>query len=202
MSNPRPIVNSNGGRFPSITEAARQMFLKTTGNLSAALKATALGYYATVAGLQWAYAEEKPEVWPPKLEKVQKASKAPKAPKPPKPEAPRAPVEQIDVSRWNAMFPPKFEGETWRPIPGLEGYEVSTKCYVRDVETTINLEDKWYRGNVSLVEIDGRRHKCVDLMLLAFIGPKPYGYVIQKRIGTSEKLSNVYYEPRKPRTSP
>ncbi len=194
MSNPCPVVNSDGERFSSITEAARRMFLKTTGNLSSALKATSLGYYAKVAGLQWAYAEEVPEVWPEKA---------------PKPKAPRTFVkrfiehtdEHLDKSALKGMFPPKFEEETWRPVPGLEGYEVSTKCYVRNVETTINLEDKWYRGSVSLVEIDGRRHKCADLMLLAFIGPKPYGYIIQKRVGTSEKLSNVYYEPRKPRKS-
>lgn len=173
-------------------EAARQMFLKTTGNLSLALKATSLGYYATVAGLQWAYAEEVPEVWPPKLEKVPKVPKVPKAQ--------RAPVESVDEPLLESMFPPVFEREYWRPIPGLEGYEVSTKCYVRDAKLAINLKDEW-RGDVSRVVIGGKHYKCVELMLLAFIGLKPMSYVIQKRTGTSEWLSNMYYEPRKLRKS-
>ena len=82
----------------------------------------------------------------------------------------------------------------------MEGYDVSTDCYVSDAETKVYLKD-WYRGEWSRVEIGGRPYKCVDLMLLAFIGPKPCGYVVKKRDGVSEKLSNMFYEPRKPRVS-
>lgn len=188
MPKARPVVNSGGEEYPSMMDATRAMGLKSISCISVAITGTETGNYRTAVGLQWAYKDAQPDAWP---------TQRPKLPTPPRPL--RSPVERPDKPPLTPMSPPPFI-PGWRLVPGMKGYEVSTKCYVRDAACKCVLEDR-YRGEWSRVVIDGRPYRCVDLMLLAFIGPKPCGYVVKKRVGVSEKLSNMFYEPRKPRVS-
>jgi len=187
----RPVVNSAGEEYPSMMDATRAMGLKSISCISVAIIGSETGNYRTAVGLQWAYVDAQPDAWP-----VKKS----RPPSPPRPSSPRQPSDRPAGLLLEPMFASDIEGVEWRPIPGLEDYEVNTESYVRDAGSMIRLKE-WYRGELSRVEIDGRSYKCVDLMLLAFIGPKPCGYVVQKRVGVSEKLINVFYGPRKPRVS-
>ena len=59
----RPVVDSDGGEYSSVGEAAGAAWV-AVGTMHAALQATRRGRYYTLDGLQWAYASEVPEVWP------------------------------------------------------------------------------------------------------------------------------------------
>lgn len=192
MSTFRPVVNSGDEEYPSMTAASQTFHLKSPSSIQVAIQGTECGLYRTAGGLQWAYKDNLPGEWPP----------APVKPvKPVKPErTPCLRVERPEKPPLTPMYPPILDEVVWRPVPGLEGCEVSSECYVRDMQTGGNLKDQ-YHGDVSMVEIDGRLYNAVDLMLLAFIGPKPRSYTVQRRTGVSEKLHNVYYEPRKTRNS-
>ena len=188
MSKSRPVVNSDGERYPSVKDAAHCMFMEGTSSIHRAIVGTECGIYSTAAGVQWDYAERaeaSPDSWPTK-------SKSKSKPKPR--------VLQLLAQPGGLIFPPDFDEETWRPIFGLVGYEVSTECRVRDEKSKENLK-KLFRGGKALVKIGGYYFRCFDLMLQTFIRFKPYGYAVHKRVGTSEKLSNVFYGPRKPRNS-
>ncbi len=188
MSKLRPVVNSDGEKFSTISAAADFMFMQSNSSIHRAIRGTENGIYSTAGGLQWDYAEHAeswPNSWPEKLVRSKKSK-------------PR--VIQLMECRDTLIFPPEFDEETWRPVFGLVGYEVSTECRVRDEKLKENLK-KLFRGGMAFVEIGSYYYKCFDLMLLAFIGPKPHGYAVHKRVGTSEKLSNAFYGPRKPRNS-
>jgi hypothetical protein len=59
----RPVVDSEGGEYESIAEAAFAMWVQPS-TMHVALQATKCGRYHAIEGLQWAYADGVPEVWP------------------------------------------------------------------------------------------------------------------------------------------
>jgi hypothetical protein len=185
-----PVVNSNGELFDSAATAAAACGLKISSNIAEAAKASSVGLYKTAGGVQWAYVGETPDVWPVKPVRSKKPPRLPKTPHYPVP---------ANEDSGLPIIPNVFTQTEWRPIrlPGLEGYEVSTKCQVRKIGVAVCLEDR-YRGEVSRVLIDGHWLKCLDLMCLTFIGVIPYGYVVRKSHGAGESLSNVFYEQRYP----
>jgi NUMOD4 motif/HNH endonuclease len=82
--------------------------------------------------------------------------------------------------------------ETWRPIPGYDGYEVSDLGRVRAVDRVRMLRNRWgdvkprrYRGRIIAQATNDYGYKCVRLgthaskeevhrlVLLAFVGPRP-----------------------------
>ena len=63
MPAPRLVVDSEGGEYESVTEAASAMWVQPS-TIHLALQATKRGRYRAIEGLQWAYADEVPEVWP------------------------------------------------------------------------------------------------------------------------------------------
>jgi hypothetical protein len=103
--------------------------------------------------------------------------------------------------------------ETWRPIPGWDGYEVSDYGGVRSVDRIIqNLNGRStpYRGrlrslsaqertgHLSVVLWQGNRGRTCFvhyLVLLAFVGPRPEGCVIRHLDGDSSNntLANLRY---------
>lgn len=172
----KPVVNSNGEEFSSLSEAARNTTARV-GSISTAARSTRRGLYRTAGGLQWAYAGEVPEIWPEKES-----------------------TETSKVEPIEPIYPPIFTGIPWRKVSGHSDYEVSSLRGVRRVGER-SLMPRVDRQGVSLVCIDDRLYSIVDLMMLAFVGPKPYGYTVQRLKGESEVLSNLCYAPRKPRKS-
>ena len=63
MSNKRPVVDSKGEDYESVVDAANAAWA-SIGTMCNALQATRRGVYFAVDGVQWAYAEHVPEVWP------------------------------------------------------------------------------------------------------------------------------------------
>ncbi len=63
MSVKRPVIDSDGGEYSSVGEAADAAWV-AVGTMHAALQVTRRGRHRTIDGLQWAYADEVPEVWP------------------------------------------------------------------------------------------------------------------------------------------
>ena len=61
----RPIVDSEGGKYASLTEAASAAWT-TPGRIHTAVQATRCGKYYEIDGVLWAYADEVPEMWPQK----------------------------------------------------------------------------------------------------------------------------------------
>lgn len=179
----KSVTNSNGDEFPNMTEAARS-FSVNVGSISHAVKATKCGKKLRAAGLQWALTDEIPEVWP-----VEVSAK---------------PSVQASVSELSKpIYPPEFTEKQWRVVPGLPDYEVSSIREIRRVKNVERLQVLLpivFRGEASLVILADVYYNVVDLMMLAFVGPKPYGYTVWKRAGESEVLSNLFYGPRKPRT--
>ena len=111
--------------------------------------------------------------------------------------------------------------EEWRPIPGWEGaYEASSFGRVRSVDRTIVVRNpggvlgpRRFRGRVLragrikngyyLVSFTGpgrkREYRYVhDLVLLAFVGPKPAGLEVCHNDGTRDnnRLENLRYDTR------
>ena len=165
----KPVVNSNGEKFSSVSEAARNMSAPgaATGSISAAAKGTQRGLYRTAGRLQWAYADQVPEVWPVK-----------------------EPVKPPIVDLLKPVYPPTFTERKWRSIPGLRDYEVSSGHSVRQVNAE-SLLPRVDRQGASLVRIHDRFYSIVDLTMLAFVGPKPFGYTVRKLKGEfGEVLSN------------
>jgi len=185
-----PVTYSNGEFFDSASAAAAAYGLKVSSNIAEAAKASSVGFYKTAGGVQWAFVGETPDVWPVKPARSKKPERLPRTPHYTTP-----PDEDSGLP----IIPNVYTQTEWRPVrlPGLEEYEVSTKCQVRKIGVAICLEDR-YRGEVSRVFIDGHWLKCLDLMCLTFIGVIPYGYVVRKCHGASESLNNVFYEQRYP----
>ncbi len=176
----KPVVNSNGAEFTSMAEAARSTTAQA-GSIFAAAMGTRRGLYRTAGGLQWACAGEVPEVWPVKHIR-------PKA-------LLIGPIYPIDP-----IYPPEFTEKQWRIIPILEGFEVSTLREVREIGAK-SLLPRVNQQGISLVRINDHFYSIVFLMMLTFIGPKPYGYIVKMRDEDGpEVLFNLYYTPRKPRT--
>lgn len=72
--------------------------------------------------------------------------------------------------------------ERWLPVVGSEGrYEVSSAGRVRSLPRARTaghpLKGTPHPGGYVLVAIDGRKRKIHDLVLQAFIGPRPLGAV-------------------------
>jgi NUMOD4 motif/HNH endonuclease len=101
--------------------------------------------------------------------------------------------------------------EEWRPIPGYEGqYEVSSMGRVRSltraasdgrhVAGTMKSMRYDYRGYLRVSFATGKRsvktcHMVADLVLAAFVGPKPEGSVDRHLNGVRDdnRLSNLCY---------
>lgn len=179
----RPVVSSDGEAYPSLTEAAKSAWVKP-GSLHAAVQATRCGLMRTSGGLQWAYADEVPEVWPEK--RIRKRKEGP-------PKAVKLVLDPLDESLIRA---PEYTETEWRPVLDNPDFEVSSQRSVRQVNAD-SLMSRSERRGVSLVRIRDRVYSIVELMMLAFVGPKPFGYVIRRLEGESEVLSNLCYAPRK-----
>jgi len=175
----KPVVNSNGVEFASLAEAAHSAIVHTV-SISVAAMGTRRGLYRTAGGLQWAYAGEVPEVWPVKQVSPKVLPKV----------LPKVPI-----------YPPEFTEKQWRIIPILEGFEVSTLREVREIGAKSLLPRVDQQG-ISLVRINDHFYSVVFLMMLTFMGPKPHGYIVKMRDEDGpEVLFNLYYAPRKPRTT-
>lgn len=95
------------------------------------------------------------------------------------------------------IYPPCFWYGDWIEIPGLPGFEISPRRLVRasfhddcgDFKAILTCED-------GLLQIGNHFHSTTDLMMLAYIGPRPLGFTVQKRDGSSEDLSNLFYGPQ------
>lgn len=91
------------------------------------------------------------------------------------------------------IYPPRIWYADWAAIPGLPGYEINPGCLVRvigdrKVPSILLCAD-------GLLQVGNHFYSIVDLMMLAYIGPKPHGFTVQKRAGGSRDLSNLFYGP-------
>jgi len=94
LSGPRPVVNSAGQKFSSITKAAAAMGTLTAINISTALLGTEHGLYRTAGGLQWAYLNDEPVIWPVTLRRGRRPLKS---------KLPVTPLTEIEVPE-KALF--------------------------------------------------------------------------------------------------
>lgn len=92
--------------------------------------------------------------------------------------------------------------ETWKPIPGFEGrYEVSDKGNVRSLIRGKGLLRPGLSSNGYLTValrspgIPTRSYLVQELVLLAFVGPRPNGLIIRHLDGTrlNNCLNNLEY---------
>lgn len=107
--------------------------------------------------------------------------------------------------------------ETWKPVPGYEGfYEVSDQGRVRSLDRCVANKGRWgavvphhrlgrllkpgraSNGYVTVALANGgkrRSYLVQELVMLAFVGPRPPGYVIRHLDGTrlNNQLSNLEY---------
>lgn len=65
--------------------------------------------------------------------------------------------------------------ERWLPVPGSEGYEVSDQGRVRNARTGRLLAGHSDRGYRRVNLGAARRARVHELVLLAFVGPRPEG---------------------------
>lgn len=103
--------------------------------------------------------------------------------------------------------------EIWKAIPGFCGYEVSNLGIVRSIDRDVfhPLAGSHHRkgkvltrtahnrsGYVS-VEMSGRRMKVARLVLMAFVGPPPDGYVACHNDGNriNDNLSNLRWDTQR-----
>lgn len=196
----RALMDSNGGLHDNAASAAEAVGLKSPSNIYEAAIVTRAGAYKIAGRRQWAFIGEVPDKWPEKPVKPIAPERTPSRPRP-------TAARPMNTSS-NPILPPEIEGVEWRVVSGLPDIEVSNKCRVRFVEcqvpfthTPVRLAERRH-GKISVVEIDGYSYKCLDLMCHAFMGFIPYGFVRRQRRPGLEYLSNVFYEQRKPRTSP
>lgn len=167
----RSVVRSDGLEFSSLVSAANA-HSSTTQCIWLAIRATKQGIYRAVQGFQFAYKGEEPNPWPNTKRSLQ--------------EAVRDRVLPDGV---------KLLGENWRAILGLPDYEVSIYGYVRKRGSSEQgALPRVYSQSMALVVIDGRRYSISELLMLTFVGPKPFGYRLIKLDGAENQLSNLAYE--------
>lgn len=97
----------------------------------------------------------------------------------------------------------------WRPVPGVDGYEVSVDGRVRSTpRTTLGLDGKayHYRGRMLRgkrntngrvqYEMRGRIYQAHRLVMLAFVGEPPGGLEVCHNDGnpSNNHLSNLRYD--------
>lgn len=101
-------------------------------------------------------------------------------------------------------------GETWRPIPGIEGYEVSDHGRVRSLDRWVQYmngrrhrrkgrmltPDQDSRGRMRLSLGSKARSRIHQLVALAFIGPCPDGMEVAHNDGnpSNNRLANLRYD--------
>lgn len=104
---------------------------------------------------------------------------------------------------------PLQEDAEWRPVPGVDGYEVSSDGRVRSLpRTTLGLDGKTYRypgrmlrgkrnthGRVQH-EMRGKIYQAHRLVMLAFVGEPPEGMEVCHNDGNplNNHLSNLRYD--------
>jgi hypothetical protein len=169
----RQVVRSDGIKFPSLIAAANA-HNSTTQCIWLAVRATKQGVYRSVQGFQFAYEGEEPNPWP--CTKCVKRD------------------SQEVVKDWICPDITKVFGH-WQVIPGLSDYEVSIYGYVRkNSEREKGALPRIYQHAIALVVIDGKRYSIPELLMLTFVGPKPFGYRLVKLKGIDNRLSNLAYE--------
>lgn len=103
-------------------------------------------------------------------------------------------------------------GEVWLPIPGFYGYEVSNLGRVKSLRRKIPLENNNHRivqerilkpgssssGHLSVVLTGYRTKQVHSLVLLAFVGERPFGHDILHldHNPKNNSLSNIRYGTR------
>jgi hypothetical protein len=183
----RPVVNSRGERYEGVVEAARETGVGRT-ILQKAIEGTESDLKRIAGGCQWAYEDNTPETWPIRLTREKPHS---------------------DPSNWpntQPIYPPKFTEKQWCKVPSHPEFEVSTFGEVRRVGETGSMPKvKRQKGKI-LVRVGNHFYDTVSLMMLAFVGVKPFDYTIRKiDEDGQEVLSNLYYalrdtsKPRKKR---
>ena len=107
--------------------------------------------------------------------------------------------------------------ETWKPIPGFDGYEASDLGRVRSIDRHVlcppgklGIQRRFYRGRVLKLSPSGNGYLHVTLgkknrngadvhalVLLAFVGPPPEGQEgdHRDRKKHNNKLTNLRYRP-------
>jgi hypothetical protein len=176
-----PIVRSDGREYRIMFEAAKDIGVKAR-EIAKVVELSRFGVYRKVADYYFAHSDSVPEVW---------SDESPGPPEPVKQEKPEKPAESVRVPIY-----PEIPSEEWRPIPGLSGYEASIYGHVREIGSEQALPRQYYQ-HVALVVIDGRRYSIPVLLMLTFVGLKPYGYNLVKCDGRSNELSNLAYAPTK-----
>lgn len=169
----RPVFRSDGYTFSSLTAAAR-VLNSTTPAIWEAIQATKRGVYQSVGDFQFAYAGEEPAEWP--------VSK-------------RGDLQPMQRN-WIRPDMQKWIGAHWQPIPGMPDYEASIYGYVRKKGTFDDGQGalpRVYYQSTALVVLDGNRYSIPELLMLTFVGPKPFGYRIVKLSGVDNQLSNLAY---------
>lgn len=103
-------------------------------------------------------------------------------------------------------------GEIWRPIPGIEGYEVSDHGRVRSIDRWVQQsgrKDRWFPGTLlapqrvtsgylKVMVGKGRQQMIHQLVTAAFLGPCPDGMEVAHNDGNkhNNRLSNLRYDTR------
>lgn len=111
-------------------------------------------------------------------------------------------MTELDVAA--AMAPVDGEHETWKATPGVDGYEVSTLGRVRSyfmrngraLRKEPRLLKPALRNGYLRVRVGKRLRDVHTLVLEAFVGPRPPGYVARHfpdRTRTNCRLSNLQW---------
>lgn len=119
-----------------------------------------------------------------------------------------SPHDQPDRSRlMNGII-----GETWRPIPGFDGYEASDCGRIRSLDRWVpqmNRKDKWCRGRLLRFQLSTTGYlkthlgaktqvKVHRIIALVFLGPCPKHCEVAHIDGDrrNNRLSNLRYDTR------
>jgi hypothetical protein len=103
-------------------------------------------------------------------------------------------------------------GESWRPIPGFDGYEASDHGRIRSLDRWVpqkGKKDRWWGGRIlspqkctpgylKVFVGKGRQRMIHQLVALAFLGPCPLGMEVAHgdRNKRNNRLSNLRYDTR------
>jgi hypothetical protein len=169
----RSVFRSDGYTFSSLTAAA-QVLNSTPPAIWEAIQATKRGVYQSVCDFQFAYTGEEPAEWP--------VSK-------------RGDVQPMHRN-WIRPDAIKWVGSHWKVIPGMPDYEASIYGYVRKkgiFDSDQGALPRVYYQSTALVVLDGKCYSIPELLMLTFVGPKPFGYRLVKLSGVDNQLSNLAY---------